>query len=625
MRVILLAWLCAGVCLSASPAGDSAARAYEALRARDYDTAIQAFQAALAAEPAHVNWRKDLAYTLLRAGERERARDEFAAVLASDPGDHHSALEFAFLCFETKREAEARRVFDRLRHAGATEEIRRSAEAAFENIDRPLRDGIARWQANIAAAPGQWSSHEELARLAEQRGELELAAVHYREAWRLRPAKRELMLDLARVQRARGDARQAFALLLAASYSSSSRVAESARELLPDRYPYVYEFVDALEQDPQNTALRREYAYLLLELGRTGDAIAEFRQILRTDPGDELSARQLHLLTTPPDALTMAQRSLEKSYLPDAIRYLHIAQEQKPADAEIMLGLGRAYNLVGDDRKALSWLKRASRDGDSPAALEAAGVYRGLRSTAPGFFVTAWALPFYSSRWSSGILYGQVKGEWRLRGTKLRPYLSARLIADTQGEASRTEQNPLFPAYLSETAVILGGGLRYPLARGITLWGEAGQAISYLGPRLDGGVFMADYRGGVAFFRGWGLGVHPNRRGRLFETSADTVWLSRFRRNLLTYAQSRFGYSLAGESWQIQAVWNLNATVDTRQEYWANLVETGPGLRLRFPGLPTGMMLRADVLRGALLRNRFNPLPPNFWDVRAGLWYGVTH
>lgn len=625
MRVILVAWLCAGVCLSASPAEDSAARAYEALRARDYDTAIRAFQDALAAQPANSGWRKDLAYTLLRAGEREQARDEFAAVMDSAPDDHHSTLEFAFLCFETKRETEARRVFRRLRHAGATDEIRRSAAAAFENIDRPLRDGIARWQANIAAAPGQWSSHEELARLAEQRDELDLAAAHYREAWRLRPAKRELMLDLARVLRAKGDAREALALLLAASHSPSSRVAESARELLPDRYPYAYEFIDALQQDPQNAPLRREYAYLLLELGRTEDAIAEFRQILRISPDDELSARQLHLLTAPPDALTMAQRSLEKSYLPDAIRYLRIAYEQNPADPEIMLGLGRAYNLVGDDRKALSWLKRASRDGHSHAAFEAAETYRNLRATAPGFQVTAWALPFYSSRWSSGIFYGQAKGEWRLRGTKLRPYLSARLIADTQGEASRTEQNPLFPAYLSETAVILGGGLRYPLARGVTLWGEAGQAISYLGPRLDGGVFMADYRGGAAFFRGWGPGIHPNRRGRLFETGIDTVWLSRFRRNVLTYAQSRFGYSLAGESWQLQAVWNLNATVDTRQEYWANLVETGPGLRLRFPGLPPGMMLRADVLRGALLRNRFNPLPPNFWDVRAGLWYGVTH
>ncbi len=37
-----------------------------------------------------------------------------------------------------------------------------------------------------------------------------------------------------------------------------------ARELLPARYPYVYEFRGASELDPTNTELHRELAYLLL-------------------------------------------------------------------------------------------------------------------------------------------------------------------------------------------------------------------------------------------------------------------------------------------------------------------------------------------------------------------------
>ena len=115
-----------------------------------------------------------------------------------------------------------------------------------------------------------------------------------------------------------------------------------------------------------------------------------------------------------------------------------------------------------------------------------------------------------------------------------------------------------------------------------------------------------------------------NRGGPLLETGFDTVWLSRFRINLLTYAQRRAGHSLAGENWQVQMLGNLNITADTRREFWANFVETGPGVRLRFPGLPPGLMLRGDVLRGVMLRNRFNPLGPNFWDVRAGVWYAFS-
>lgn len=621
-RFLVGLWLvAAGVVWAAQAPGE---RAYEALRAGEYERAIEAFREALAAEPGRVGWRTDLAYTLLKVGEREQARDEFERVMKDAPDEAKIALEYAFLCYETKREAEARRVFDRLRREAGDEQVRRTAAQAFENVDRPLREGIARWRANVAAAPGVWSSHEELARLAEQRDELALAAEHYREAWRLRPEQRRLMLDLARVLGAQGEMRQRAALLVAASRSAEARIAEQATEQLGGRYPYAYEFEEALAVDPANSGLRREYGYLLLEMGKREEALGQFRRVLMAAPGEETVKQQVALLTEQPAARVMGLRSLEKSYLPDAIRFFRIAHEEDPGDAEVMLGLARAYNQAGDDGEALVWLDRARRSGDSFAAREAGRDYRRLRASSGALQVTTWLLPFYSSRWSSGLLYGQTKAEWKLAKTRLRPYLSARLIADTQGEGSRAGQNPLYPAYLSETAVILGVGVRAPLARWATAWGEAGQAISYLGRRTDGGVAIPDYRGGLAVLKGWGSGVGLGRGGRLVEAGADTVWLSRFRGNLLTYGQTRVGYSWAGESWQVQVHWNANVTVDTKSEYWANFVETGPGVRVRLPGLPPGMMLRADVVRGVMMRNRFNPLGPNFWDVRTGFWYAFS-
>ena len=50
------------------------------------------------------------------------------------------------------------------------------------------------------------------------------------------------------------------------------RIAEQARELLPSRYPYVYEFEKALALDPTNDALRRELAYLHLAMGNKSAA-----------------------------------------------------------------------------------------------------------------------------------------------------------------------------------------------------------------------------------------------------------------------------------------------------------------------------------------------------------------
>ena len=57
----------------------------------------------------------DLAYTLLKIGESEQARDQFGEAMRIQPDNNHVALEYAFLCYETKMQAIARRIFDRIR------------------------------------------------------------------------------------------------------------------------------------------------------------------------------------------------------------------------------------------------------------------------------------------------------------------------------------------------------------------------------------------------------------------------------------------------------------------------------------------------------------------------------
>ncbi len=158
----------------------AADQAYEALRAKDYDRAIVDFKQSVEQTPQRADIRKDLAYTLLKVGETEAARDQFAEAMRIDPTDDHAALEYAFLCYETRQPVLARRIFDRLRHANAT------AAAAFENVDKPLREGIERWRQALQQAPDNFSAHEELARLAEQRDDPALASEHYERAWRLR-------------------------------------------------------------------------------------------------------------------------------------------------------------------------------------------------------------------------------------------------------------------------------------------------------------------------------------------------------------------------------------------------------------------------------------------------------
>jgi Flp pilus assembly protein TadD len=280
---------------SPDPAYQPLERAYQALRDKNYDQGIAGFHQAITLSPDRASIRKDLAYTLLKVGENEAARDQFGEAMRLDPADQHVALEYAFLCFETKQHALGRRIFDRIRKSGDGS-FQNTAEQAFQNIDQPLAAGIARWQKALVAEPGNFSAHQELATLAERRDQLDLAAEHYAIAWKLRPAERSLMLDLGRVWRLLGRNEDAYFLLLAASRGKPPRVAEQARGLLPDGYPYVYEFEKAIELDPDNVDLRREYAYLLLAMGKGDEAEREFQTLQGIEPSDLLTSAQLGFL-----------------------------------------------------------------------------------------------------------------------------------------------------------------------------------------------------------------------------------------------------------------------------------------------------------------------------------------
>ncbi len=627
----------------------AADQAYQALRERRLDAAIQFFLKAIHETPQNPALRKDLAYTYLKTGQTEAARDQFAAAWRLDPADFHAALEYAFLCHETGERAEARRVFDDVRQkAGGG--ARATAEAAFQNIDRALAEGIERWRRAAEMEPANFSAHRELAELAELRGELATAARHYEIAWKLKPSQRSLMLALGRVWKQTGRAADAMAILLAASRGAEPRVAEAARELLPERYPYVYEFREALKWDPDNIPLHRELAYLLLAMGRKEEAEREFATVTEAAPDDLLSAAQLGFLRlergdreaampllervlqsqdaeladrvrfmlklpramrepaeTPRtkvsiEAKTFAEKSFEKGYLVDALKYFQIAHEKDPVDFDVLLKLGWTHNLLRNDAAAASWFNLARRSPDPAVAAEAGRAWRALTSEQQGLRLSVWMFPIYSSRWRDAFAYGQIKAEWKLPGLPLHPYLSVRFIGDSRGRVDAS-----MPALLSESAFVLGGGVRTPVWRGFTGWFEAGSAAGY-----RTGKFLPDYRGGLNYSR---------RLGKTFfhSIACDAVFLSRFNNDALFYAQNRTGVR-AGS--RIEIFWNSNLTADLRGQSWANFAEAGPGAGVRLPGQA---LLTFSALRGGYTKPQQGLRRANYFDLRAGLWYAFSY
>ncbi len=670
MKAIILAAFLTPLSLAQPP--DPLTKGYEALKARDYDQAIPAFLKALAGNPQRADIRKDLAYTYLKVGESEAARDQFGEAMRLDPADAHVAMEYAFLCYESREDATvwratARRIFDRLRKQGNAE-----AEQAFQNIDRPLVEGIDRWTQALKIGADTASAHYELAQLAEQRDQVDLAQEHYSRAWRLQPANKTILVDLGRVLLRIGKEEDARAALLAASRGGETRAAELAREFLPDRYPYVYEFRRALSLDPKNVGLHRELAYLLLKMSeslepdtrrsRQLEAEDEFRVIVASAPADLLSCAQLGFLylgrkdvdhampllkrvldgddkdlankvrislhlppemqkrdqaaaETQVDSRVMAEKSYAAGYMRDALKYLTIAHEEDPEDYAVILKLGYTENMLHDDASALVWFGLASKSPDLAIARQARRAFSNLQPNLSRVRTTVWLFPFYSTRWSDNFAYGQIKTELRLKGIPVHPYASIRFIGDT-----REYTSGVLPQNLSESSFIFGAGLATDTWHGATLWGEAGTAVSYLGAPRE-----KDLRGGVAWGRLWGRNILSESGGGFAESNIDGVFVSRFGNDSLVVAQNKVGYTpLALGPLRTQLFVNANITQDTLRQYWANYVEAGPGLRLHVNGTPQSLVFSVNLLRGAYTHNQDNPRRPNFFDVRAGFWYAFT-
>jgi hypothetical protein len=318
----------------------------------------------------------------------------------------------------------------------------------------------------------------------------------------------------------------------------------------------------------------------------------------------------------PPSSKLMAERSLEAGYLSDALRYLHAANEEDPADFDVMLKLGRTYNNLQEDRAAVRWFALARRSPDPRTASEAALAYGNLAPSLRLLRTTVWALPMLSTRWRNAFAYAQAKVELRrpysLRGVKLSPYLSARFIGDVRGQISLAAPSPaigLTPQFLSERSVILAAGVATSVMHGAVLWFEAGGAVRYQtgpGPRSQ-----KDLRGGVSYTK-------TVRRGKAFaETTDDGLFLSRFNNDALVYSQNRTGWTWNDS---VQVHWNWNITADAKREYWANTVETGPGVRWKL----NPMVVTVNWLRGAYLLNAGNPFRPNYSDLRIGIWYAFS-
>jgi len=160
-------------------------------------------------------------------------------------------------------------------------------------------------------------------------------------------------------------------------------------------------------------------------------------------------------------------------------------------------------------------------------------------------------------------------------------------------------------------------------------WFEAGEAYYLRQTPENHARLKPDYRGGVSYSKGFGHLLASGSHGRFAETNDDGVFVSRFSNDSLLYSQNRAGYTFRSTEsfggFHLQGLWNANVTADAQGQYWANFVETGPGVRFRFEAVQWSPLFSVSFLRGAYLANEGNPRRPNYNELRVGIWYAITH
>lgn len=239
----------------------------------------------------------NLGLELDRQGRHEEAVPHYARAVELRGDDPVGRYNLGTALLKTGRVPEAVREFE--------EAVRLKAEypAALFNL------GVARMQAGdfeeaakalregLALAPDDPTAHAQLARVLAQTGDAAGAEEHLRRAAELQPGAAGPLFDLAQFLMALdrpADSAQAYAQALEVEPESALRVNYANVLVAMGRIDdAVAQYRRVLQATPDDADTHFNLATVLLRAGRRDEAIAEFEEVVRIAPGDEQARRRL--------------------------------------------------------------------------------------------------------------------------------------------------------------------------------------------------------------------------------------------------------------------------------------------------------------------------------------------
>ncbi len=384
------------------------------------------------------------------------------------------------------------------------------------------------------------------------------------------------------------------------------------------------EFETVYREHPEELGIALELAYLLQQQHEDDAAVRYFAAAAKsTDAKISKSARAA--LANLDASLLHARKQkaydlLAQGHRAEAIRLFEEVREADSADATTTLQLGYLYDAAGDLPKAREMFQAARYNPDPAVSVKASAALAEVQRQSAWWFGTVYAAPFYESRFANQI--NPLNTKIGLRpSTYLQPYFGLRFTRDIRSTTGT------LPQIFSDNSAVFSLGVQSTiLGHGTNLYAEAGTALSLL-DRPHQGRAVPDYRAGVTWFQPWGVSLARaallNERGISLTGSAygDVGFYSRYQHNVIGYLQLREGLNLpTGRVLPIQVLAAVNLVRDSNGNFYNNVVEAGPEVRLApFRRLPD-LQIEAEYLRGFYaVHDPVNPYGPRYGDCRLFL------
>jgi hypothetical protein len=235
-------------------------------------------------------------------------------------------------------------------------------------------------------------------------------------------------------------------------------------------------------------------------------------------------------------------------------------------------------------------------------------------------FASIYAAPFYQSRFSNQINVFDAKLGLRPH-PYVEPYIGLRFSRDTRSKTGT------LPEIYSDNSAVVAAGIQTPIpALGASIYAEAGTAVSLLSTPTRGRA-VPDYRAGVNWFRSWGTtmaqSVEENMSGFSLTGSGytDVSFYSRYNRNVIGYVQLREGVNFpTARVLPIQLLAAVNVVKDSNRDFYNNIVEVGPALRVAPSAKMSAVQFEVQYVRGFYtFHDPANPYGSRYHDIRFSI------